>query len=366
MWQRVGARPVVCFSLILLPHLILAGGFLGAGKTTLLLAAGARLRAAGRRVGVILNDQGGELVDTRLAQAAGFQTEEIAGGCFCCRFSDFMAAAERFVTAGTPEFILAEPVGSCTDLSATILQPVKRFYGDRFRLAPLTVLVDPARAQELLLPGADPLVSYLFRKQIAEADLVRFSKADLYSRFPTIESVDAKPLSARSSRDVDEWLDEVLWDGATTGVRLLDIDYRRYAEAEAALGWLNWTLELRLRRPLTPAAVIGPLVTRMDGLLTEARITIAHLKLFGRSTNGHLKASVCRNGQQPSVEGMLDAPPATAYALTVNLRAAGDPEVLSAIAARALEMVPGTVRMGHKESFRPSAPVPEHRFKEVV
>ena len=70
---------VVCFSLILSPHLILVGGFLGAGKTTLLLAAGARLRAAGRRVGVILNDQGGELVDTRLAQAAGFAVEEITG-----------------------------------------------------------------------------------------------------------------------------------------------------------------------------------------------------------------------------------------------------------------------------------------------
>ncbi len=39
------------------PHLILVGGFLGAGKTTLLLAAGSRLRAAGKRAGIILNDR---------------------------------------------------------------------------------------------------------------------------------------------------------------------------------------------------------------------------------------------------------------------------------------------------------------------
>ena len=56
------------------PTLVLVGGFLGAGKTTLLLAAGQRLRRMGKRVGIITNDQGGELVDTRFARAAGFDT----------------------------------------------------------------------------------------------------------------------------------------------------------------------------------------------------------------------------------------------------------------------------------------------------
>src|SRR5205807_9602078 len=134
--------------------------------------------------GIILNDQGGELVDTRMAEAAGFTAREITGGCFCCRFSDFIAATERFPASGYPDVILAEPVGSCTDLSATILQPIKRYYGDRFQLAPLTVLVDPARAQETLGPDADPVVAYLFRKQIAEAALVRFSTAHLHEGLP--------------------------------------------------------------------------------------------------------------------------------------------------------------------------------------
>ncbi len=241
----------------ILSHLILVGGFLGAGKTTLLLAAGARLRAMGRRAGVILNDQGEELVDTRLAQAAGFAAEEITGGCFCCRFSDFITAVQRFQSASAPEFILTEPVGSCTDLSATILQPIKRFYGDRFRLAPLTVLVDPARARELLGPNADPLAAYLFRQQIAEADIVRYSKADLHQSFPPLAGISARPLSAHTGAGIVEWLDEVLSGEVRAGERLLDIDYARYAEAEAALGWLNWHGELRTARPLTPAAIAG-------------------------------------------------------------------------------------------------------------
>lgn len=342
------------------------GGFLGAGKTTLLLAAGSRLRAASKRVGIILNDQGGELVDTRLAEAARFAAREITGGCFCCRFSDFVRAARSFTPDEAPEFILAEPVGSCTDLAATILQPLKRFYRNQFQIAPLTVLVDPARAREMLSPDADPLASHLFHKQIAEADLVRFSKADLHPHVPQIPGVEARPLSAQTGEGVAEWLDEVLsWNGAP-GMRLLDIDYSRYAEAEAALGWLNWRGELRLSRPLTPAAVIGPLVRELDRGLTEAHIPIAHLKLFARSANGHVKASVCRNGEPPAVAGILDAPPATRCTITINLRATGDPANLSAVVDRALRNLPGRFHIDHAEAFRPSPPVPEHRLQEAV
>jgi hypothetical protein len=351
---------------VLSPHLVLVGGFLGAGKTTLLLAAGAQLRAAGRSVGIILNDQGGELVDTRAAETAGFPAQEVTGGCFCCRFSEFAAAAERLASRDAPEIILAEPVGSCTDLSATILQPIKRFYGDRFRLAPLTVLVDPARAHALSAHDADPLLAYLFRKQIAEADFIRFSKADLHRDFPRLEGVNARPLSARTGTGISQWLDQVLNGGNAPGAHLLDIDYGRYAAAEAALGWLNCSCELVLKKSLTPATVIGPLLSRLDGQLTAAVIQIAHLKVFAQSATGYLKASVCQNGEQPSIEGRLDTPPAKRYALTLNLRACGAPETLTGIVRQALDELPGKIRNTHHQSFRPGSPVPEHRFQQVV
>ena len=38
------------------------------------------------RVGLITNDQSTGLVDTTLLDAHGFPTEEIPGGCFCCKF----------------------------------------------------------------------------------------------------------------------------------------------------------------------------------------------------------------------------------------------------------------------------------------
>ena len=41
-----------------------------------------------------------------------------------------------------PDIILAEPVGSCMDISATVIGPVQTHYRDRFTLVPLLVLVD--------------------------------------------------------------------------------------------------------------------------------------------------------------------------------------------------------------------------------
>jgi hypothetical protein len=339
------------------PVLVLVGGFLGSGKTTLLLQAAARLCHSGLRVALITNDQGGALVDTRLAIASGIQTQEVVGGCFCCRFSEFVAAAEGLLALDA-NVILAEPVGSCIDISATILQPMKRLYGHRFRLAPFTVLVDPERAQELLAPDADPYLAYLFANQLAEADLVCFSKADLYTEFPELPTGFALRLSASTGEGVSEWLHEVLAGHIAPGSRLLEVDYQKYAEAEAALGWLNWQANLRLRHALSPASVVGSLLDDLDQSLSQADVQIVHLKVFDQASSGYIKASVCRNGEEPFVQGALDASPAQRHELLLNLRARAAPELLEAIVKQAAGRLAGRVNVVHFESFQPAAPKP--------
>src|SRR6187401_3347015 len=95
---------------------IMIGGFLGAGKTTAVAALAQRLTQQGLRVGLITNDQGSELVDTAMLRARGFATEEIPGGCFCCRFNSLVDAASKLTDTSRPDVFIAEPVGSCTDL----------------------------------------------------------------------------------------------------------------------------------------------------------------------------------------------------------------------------------------------------------
>ena len=51
---------------------------------------------------------------------------------------------------GSFDDFLAAPVGRCPDLVAPVSSTLRRMYGDQFLIAPLSVLVDPIRAQRVL------------------------------------------------------------------------------------------------------------------------------------------------------------------------------------------------------------------------
>ncbi len=162
---------------------IMIGGFLGAGKTTAILKLAAHLQQQGRRVGLITNDQSVDLVDTARTKSAGFAVAEITGGCFCCKFDSLVSASRQLTKTSTPDVFIAEPVGSCTDLKATVSYPLRQLYGDDYQVAPLSVLIDPIRAARVLgLAGGKNFsekVVYVYRKQLEEAELLVINKIDL-------------------------------------------------------------------------------------------------------------------------------------------------------------------------------------------
>src|SRR6516164_497347 len=98
---------------------VMVGGFLGAGKTTTLARLARFYLDRGQKVGLVTNDQAQDLVDTTSLRSQGFSVEEVPGACFCCRFNDLVAKVGELESAARPDVILAEPVGSCTDLVAT-------------------------------------------------------------------------------------------------------------------------------------------------------------------------------------------------------------------------------------------------------
>lgn len=334
------------------PVIVPVGGFLGAGKTTLLITAAQMLARRGLRPALILNDQGDDLVDTGWTSLHDIATGEVTGGCFCCRFSDFVDAADRLREA---DVIFAEPVGSCTDLGATILQPLKSDFSEGFRIAPLTVLVDPFRVDKL---RANSDTAFLFEHQLAEADLVCFTRSDTCQSYPELRGVAARRLSGRTGEGVEAWLDEVLFGEIPAGEHILEIDYERYAAAEAALAWCNCTVKYEPRPSLAPAMVIGPLLDELDRRMTEAGIQTAHLKVLDRTSTGALKAAITSNGDEPVVEGDLTASPAARHQILVNIRAIAEPDPLESIVRASL---PAGAQITRLQCFRPAAPKPERR-----
>jgi hypothetical protein len=338
---------------------VLLGGFLGAGKTTLILAAARELARRGMRAAAIMNDQGEGLVDTQFTRANGVPAEQVTGGCFCCRLSDLVVAA-RELSARSPAVIFAEPVGSCTDISATTIRPLLRDHFDEFQLAPYTVLIDPARVAELRARAADDDLVFLFEKQIEEADLVCLTKGDVHAggidAFPR-----ARRLSARTGEGVAAWLDEILAGEFTAGRTILGIDYDRYARAEAALAWLNLEVALEASTPVSPAMVLGPLMDEIASELGRTGIPIAHLKATSECESGFLKAALCGNTGDPIVEGALDASPARRHLVRLNLRAQGDASGVREIVRRAAERLPGAIEITRFACFHPAPPKPERR-----
>src|SRR6202041_3752295 len=182
------------------PWVVLVGGFLGSGKTTLILAAARELQKRGLHSAMVWNDQGEDLVDSHHASLSSMHSGEVTGGCFCCPLSQLIDAIDD-LRAYAPDVIFAEPVGSCTDLSATVLRPLLE-YSETYQLAPLTVLVDPLRARSMLEEDADLDMRFLFDKQLQEADLVCFTKSDLYADYPVMGLPHARQLSAKSAQGV--------------------------------------------------------------------------------------------------------------------------------------------------------------------
>src|SRR5438067_4633460 len=161
---------------------IMVGGFLGAGKTTTLRRLARLYMDRGEKVGLVTNDQAQDLVDTHSLREQGFAVEEVAGACFCCKFNDLLDKVESLQASNRPDVILAEPVGSCTDLVATVVQPLKDLYGDRFQVAPYGVLFKPSHGLRILRneasAGFSPKAAYIFHKQLEEADAILVNRID--------------------------------------------------------------------------------------------------------------------------------------------------------------------------------------------
>jgi G3E family GTPase len=365
---------------------IMIGGFLGAGKTTAVGKLARKLTDEGLRVGLITNDQGRNLVDTTMLRAQGFATEEIPGGCFCCRFNSLVDAAQKLTASTRPDVFIAEPVGSCTDLAATVTYPLRRIYKDDFTVAPISVLVDPIRAQRVfgLQTGGSfsEKVIYIYKKQIEEADLVVISKSDLLDetqlndlrtainlQFPDKRII---AVSARDEKNLDEWFSQIT-DATQSAKTAMEVDYEVYAEGEALLGWLNCTVQLSATDAFDPNDFLKETASEIQKRLAAEQAEVAHMKMTlspDESLSGEIAGiNLVRNDVVPELSYELESSVKSAQ-LIINVRAEAAPNILSdavreglAAATKTFATLKSTI--DHLEHFRPGKPTPTHRIEQL-
>jgi Ni2+-binding GTPase involved in maturation of urease and hydrogenase len=358
------------------PALLLIGGFLGAGKTTLIQRLVRHFAESGKTCGVIANDQGTGLLDTSNARRSGpAAVAEVSGGCFCCRLEELVEVVKAMSANERPDVILAEPVGSCTDLVATVIRPLEQIYQIPLRLCPLTVLVDAGRALETFgglsaKRGFAKDIGYIFHKQIEEAGVVAVSKCErleVAERERIVAGISRKYpgktvcfLSSRTGEGLADWLEAVTTFRPADAERGLEIDYEIYGKGEAMLGWYNATLAFEAPEAVDLNRWTLEFVERIGGDLAD--VEIAHLKAGFHGEAGGLMsaANLVKSGEAAELSISSDEG-ARSGTVLINLRAEADPDWLKERVATRIAATPG-LRVLEVAAFRPGQPKPTHRI----
>ena len=366
--------------------LIFVGGFLGSGKTTALAGIARKLLSMGKRVGIVTNDQSDNLADTVIVREMlgelGVPIEEVVAGCFCCKFEELIDNIEK-ILVHKPDILLGEPVGSCTDFVAAVANPIKIHYHEAFRFAPFSTMVDPDRVRELLLDETESNfpeeVAYLFGKQLEEADILVLNKIDLvaeaeaerlvsllHAKYPEKEII---AISAREDIGVNKWLDILLSGRPGANTVLSQIDYDRYARAEAVLGWLNAAIRISSDGLFPADKFVKDLFIELRESFKQERGEIGHLKSVFTSGGKSLWVNLTNLSSEPLVSGKALAT-LSKGSLILNARVQLSPDTLEKIVrrdvARIAEKYAVRPEIDDLQCFSPAYPNPPHMVRESV
>ena len=278
--------------------------------------------------------------------------------------------------------LITKPAGSCTDLIATVTRPLLRLFADRYTMAPLSVVVDPIRARQVLRldagAGFSGDIEYIYLKQLEEAELIVMNKCDLLAddlvnelgtvlseRFPRAEVL---AVSAWNGLQLTDWFSRIL-GGAPTTRKHVDVDYEIYAVGEARLGWVNARVNATGAVPFDAEVLLAEFARALQGDLLASGITMAHLKvsLAPRDGVGEAVAAVqVVHNEAVLAPGLPSVAPLSDATMLVNLRAEASPALLEGALRTAIDGVGGpgrdlTLTLAEISAFSPGAPRPTHR-----
>jgi G3E family GTPase len=360
--------------------LAVIGGMDGSGKTTAIYSLSKQLTAIGKKVWVVTNGQDSDFFDANSLASAGFPVVDEAGGCFCCHFEEFAKKMSALNKTQMPDIVLAEPLGSCADFISAIYQPMQMNLASKFSLAPICVVVDPKRANVLMMNetmgGFEDEADCLFAKQADEADVIILNKTDLYEEqeLESIEKFLSKrfkgaviaKVSAKSGENLACLL-PILLGSEATDKPIKELDFSVYGLAEDFLSWFSGTAFVSSSaggddfKPF-----ISDFIKAVRKEMVALDKEVAHLKVYLISKTDYLRAGVTLEDDEPKFSNETFSTGETA-SFVVNARINIEPEVLEPLVQQAFEET--TIKhsltyTGYKaDFFKPSKPDPTARLR---
>jgi Ni2+-binding GTPase involved in maturation of urease and hydrogenase len=353
----------------------IVGGFLGSGKTTAITNGARWLIQQGTKVAVITNDQGKYLVDTSFIDSNDIPTAEVTNGCFCCNFDNLSEQINLLEDRIHPEYIFAESVGSCTDLVATVLKPLQLLKKELFDELTFSVFADSRLLLDYLLGkklAFSDAISYIFEKQIEEADLLIINKIDLLSDEDLMElqslaevRLNRKILIFQNTLNqvhIQHWISTL----ETLPKRRrdsLDIDYQIYGKGEAEMAWLDEEINIQTDdfSAMEQALIfIGLMIDEIK----QREISIGHLKFLLKGDGFSHKISFTTIFEN---DWKIDLPVLNTrnILIMINSRIETTPESACEIVnlgISAISVSGVSVTVIHEQAFQPGFPNPTHRI----
>ena len=295
------------------------------------------------------------------------------------------------------------------DLVRTVLNPLLRRREVELEAVTLSVLADARLLADYLagrpLPWTLPALHYLFERQLAEASLLVATKVDLLAppaRDRAEVAATPQPATAgvreqlaatlragfprqqvllqdsRTAAGVAGWLDLLETDSQVVASGV-EVDYERYAAAEAALAWNDREVELSGVEGRATEAVRA-VIDGVAAALQRRRAAVGHLKFLVRDHYRDARVSITgadlpqRGGPGASWHDQLPPLAGDRVTMIVNARVEMDAADLArlidgavAAAATALDRgaaAPVTVRTRSRSAFHPAFPEPVHLVEQ--
>ncbi len=362
-------------------NIMIVGGFLGAGKTTAMISAAKYLKQQGKRVGIITNGHSTSIVDTEYLKYQGFEVLPVTGACLGCNFNQFNERLIEYTKKAEYDYILVEPVGSCTDLVATIMKPIRHGRVANCKIMPLSIVVDPLRLLSEVISIDRHLTrdsEYLMLKQIEEADLIIVNRMDILTK-ADIQRLDSFfrikysmkqviYISARRNYGINVWMEEVeriSMHYKNFARSSLKLNYDVYARAEAELTWLSLSTSVTMQKRISGNYFVMAIAESIKKSLKTESCEIAHMKVYMETSFSICKLS-CVSLYRDNIMDWKLKTQIDSGKLIINIRVDMGVEKLKEIVNSTIDGVlvdfHGTQEEKIVECFAPEYPKPSFRY----